>query len=72
MKPETLRELSLSLAEELHHEARLERLMEINSKYLMAAWTDGFADGYVQGRIPLIELVEAEPLTLEVETPENA
>lgn len=47
------------LAEDLHHEARLERIVGIIEKYLSNVWLDGFTEGFEQGSAPL-ELVEPE------------
>jgi hypothetical protein len=52
------------LAGDLHHEARLERIVAIIERYFSSIWLDGFNEGFEQGSTPL-EVVEAEPLPLE-------
>jgi hypothetical protein len=38
------------LAEDLHHEARFEKITGIIEKYFSNIWLDGFLEGYEQGK----------------------
>lgn len=54
------------LAEDLHEEARLERIVGIIERYFSNIWLDGFTEGFEQASNGL-EVVECEPLKIEVE-----
>lgn len=58
MKQATLTALSKQLAEELHHEARFEVITEKIERFINLGWMDGFAEGYEQGRSPLVPVDE--------------
>lgn len=66
MKPATLRKMAKRLAEDLHHEARLDNILDKIEYHYTIVWADGFAEGYEQGRSPLVpvdevlEFVEAQ------------
>lgn len=58
MKQKQLTDLAKKLAEDLHHEARLERIVEIIERYINLGWMDGYATGFEQGRSPLVPVDE--------------
>lgn len=47
------------LAEDLHHEARLERIVDIIEKAFSNVWLDGYTEGFSQGREGL-QVIDSE------------
>lgn len=65
MKPAILRKMAKRLAEDLHHEARLDNILDKIEYHYTLIWTDGYAEGYEAGRSPLVPVNEVKEFQKE-------